>query len=226
MIYFLLIIHLAMNSSSSLFNNYEMLLFMHELKNVYLDIIQFTHVLKCSVDDDNTNHSAFTEEVVFLKYENTFIESARLMNEACILHELIEETEISQLHWCDMTNEYIILIINSYESSLKALFNQAYHQFNLKIMLLLTEQLISWLELLHFRFIIHENLTSDTLTLSSLSWQHHQMFVMNFEDTQKCNKRSSSYINLQALSQLLIYLCGTELLWTEFQVMKHEKYWF
>lgn len=141
-----------------------------------------------------------------------------------MLRELTGGTGIPRLHWCGTVDGYVVQALDSYGPTVEVLFNQAGRRFNLKTVLLLAEQLISRLELIHSRSIVHGNLVPDTLALSSSSWQRHQVFLTGFEDAQKCNSISSSRIDLQNQGRLLIYLCGSEVSWSEFRGMKHEEY--
>src|SRR5437764_749733 len=106
-----------------------------------------------------------------------------------------------------------MIIINTYESSFEAFFDYNDCQFCLKTVLLLTKQLILCLKFLHFKFIMHCNLSLKMLTLSRTSWQNQQMFLINFDVIQKYTKLDfSASCDLEVLNQILIYFCDSKCL--------------
>ena len=140
-----------------------------------------------------------TQETIFLKFKK-ITENQTLVDEINILQNLTADVEISWLQWSDTVDDYNIMITDTYKSSLEVFFDYNDCQFCLKIVLFLTEQLISCLKFLHFRFIIYDNLSSKMLTLSSASWQSHQMILTNFNAAQKYNESDSfAWCDLEAL---------------------------
>ena len=62
------------------------------------------------------------------------------------------------------------------------------------------------------------------LALGGASWQSQQVFLINFDVAQKYTELGPSVsCDLEALGQILIYLCGSKCLWTEFQAIVQEK---
>jgi len=164
--------------------------------------------------------NTITEKAVFLKFKT--IEN-HLINKIDILYDLMSSIEISLLHWSSTVDEYDVMITDSYESSLEALFDYVSCKFCLKTVLLLTEQLISCLKLLHLKFIIHENLMSIRLTLEDAAWQNQQVFLINFNSAQRCSESEASALHdLETLNHILIYLCSSQCFWTEFHASMQE----
>jgi casein kinase 1 len=117
-----------------------------------------------------------------------------------------------------------VAVTDTYGPSLEALFDYNGRQFCLKTVLLLAEQLISRLEFLHSKSIVHCNLSPKVLALGGASWQGQQVFLINFNVAQKYTELGpSASCDLEALGQILIYLCGSKCSWTEFQALMQEK---
>ncbi|KKZ67374.1 hypothetical protein EMCG_06952 [[Emmonsia] crescens] len=190
-------------ASSNVFGDYEALMPMHGLAEIYL------------------GRSMTTERAVLLKVGSTPARIASLLAEEQVLCDLVGVPGVPQLLWSETAPGHTVIATDVYGPTLEAIYDQAGRRLGMDLILSLGEQLLSRLEWIHSRSISHGNLTPQMLAMGGESWQCHQLFITDFQHVKKIDELSAGWpeqqADLQALGEILIYLLGSRGSWDEFQ---------
>ncbi|KAE8148509.1 kinase-like domain-containing protein [Aspergillus avenaceus] len=126
-----------------------------------------------------------------------------LSHEARILHTVSGGIGMPLLHWFGAVDGTDIMVIDSYGSCLEETFCQSGRYFSLQMLLCLAEQLLSRVEFIHSRNIIHGNLSPWSFALGSLDWQNRQVFLVDFNTVVA--SKTTAHGDLYAIAQILSY---------------------
>ncbi|KAL4933510.1 kinase-like domain-containing protein [Aspergillus undulatus] len=87
---------------------------------------------------------------------------------------------IPHLHWFEIISGKEVMITDSYGPTLEELFSESGRYFSVCTLLLLADQLLSRVEFIHSRNIVHGNLNPFSFALGSCEWQNQQVFLVDF----------------------------------------------
>lgn len=99
----------------------------------------------------------------------------------CITVYLSTDTSagIPSVKWYGVEGDYNIMVIDLLGKSLEDLFNDCGRMFSLKTVLMLADQLLSRMEILHTRSYIHRDIKPDNF-LIGIGLRSHMIFVIDF----------------------------------------------
>ncbi|KMU92736.1 hypothetical protein CIHG_10554 [Coccidioides immitis H538.4] len=156
-------------ASSNVYGDYEALMFIPGLAEVYLEVIA-------------PGRSMTTERAIFLKIGSTPARVASLSAEEQILCDLVGLPGVLQLLWSEIAPGHAVVAT---EPMLGTIYDQAGRQLALDLILSLADQLLSRLGLIHSRSISHGNVTPHVLAMGGESWQTRQIFITDFQRAKK-----------------------------------------
>jgi serine/threonine protein kinase len=97
-------------------------------------------------------------EKVAIKLEAVSSAVPQLFHE-CKLYRILEGcTGVAKLHWCGVEHDYNVMVMDLLGPSLEDLFNFYKRKFNLKTVLMLADQIISRIEIVHAHDLIHRDI--------------------------------------------------------------------
>lgn len=120
-----------------------------------------------------------THEEVAVKLEAVHVHPSQLGMESRAYRILADGTGIPKLHWFGTDNDYNILVIDLLGRSIEDLFVSCHHKFSLKTVLMLADQLISRIEFIHSKGILHRDVKPDNFVIG-LHSKSNQIFVVDY----------------------------------------------
>ncbi|KAB8256793.1 kinase-like domain-containing protein [Aspergillus pseudonomiae] len=138
-----------------------------------------------------------------------------LINEAHILHAVSGGIGIPQLHWFETIDERDVLVTDLYGPCLEEIFCKSGRYFSMQMLLQLAEPLLSRIEFIHSRNIIHGNLNPWSFALGNMEWQNQQVLLVDF-NTQIAPE-ATTHCDLYAVGQILAYFYRGRESWEQYQ---------
>lgn len=153
-----------------------------------------------------------TLEPVYIKTETA---STSWECEASTLRALSGGTGIPTLRWSGTVNGQKFMVMDYFGPLLEELFDRRSRHFCPLSLGLLADQMLSRLEWMHSRHIIHGNLSPSSFAVGNVSWQMPQLFLADFRITKISNP--SSQKDLEAVGNIILYLSSGFKTWKDFQ---------
>jgi serine/threonine protein kinase len=186
---------------------------------------------------------------VAVKLENVTAKHPQLRFEAKVYYELKGQPGVPKLIHFGQDGQYNVLVIQRLGHSLEHLFKYCGHQFSLKTVLLLADQMLQRLETLHNNRVIHRDLKPDNFVFG-LGKHCNELYLIDF-GLSKCYVHPETHVHipfqtgksligtpryasinnhrgieqsrrddLESLAYLLLYFLGGKLPWQETERIK------
>ncbi|KAM7490425.1 hypothetical protein LguiA_033346 [Lonicera macranthoides] len=120
-----------------------------------------------------------TFEIVAVKIENRQTKHPQLLYEAKLYSLLQGVSGVANIKWCGVDGEDNILVLDLLGPSLEDLFVYCGRKFSLKTVLMLADQMISRVELVHAKGFLHRDIKPDNF-LMGLGRKANQVYIIDF----------------------------------------------
>jgi serine/threonine protein kinase len=120
-----------------------------------------------------------TGEEVAIKLESIKSKHPQLLRETKIYRSLNGVVGIPSVRWFGTEGDYNVMVIDLLGKSLEDLFNDCGRRFNLKTVLILADQLLCRLEIIHTKCYIHRDIKPDNF-LMGRGTRKHMVYVIDF----------------------------------------------
>ena len=120
-----------------------------------------------------------TGEEVAIKLESIKSKHPQLQRETRIYRSLHGIVGIPSVRWYGTEGDYNVMVIDLLGKSLEDLFNDCGRRFNLKTVLMLADQLLCRLEIIHTKCYIHRDIKPDNFLMGRGS-RKHMVYVIDF----------------------------------------------
>ncbi|KAL3469013.1 kinase-like domain-containing protein [Aspergillus californicus] len=157
----------------------------------------------------HAQHSA-THEQVFIKQEWF----QPLAHEALTLQAAAGGIGIPALHWLENINDKDVVLMEPYGLTLEETFHQSGRYFGMQIILNFASQLLSRVQFIHSRNIVHGNLSPWSFALG-VGWQNQQLILVDFHTE---SKGKGAINDLQAIIKIIAYLYDGAECWEDYQI--------
>jgi casein kinase 1/casein kinase 1 epsilon len=139
-----------------------------------------------------------TNQEFAIKFEDVNTKHPQLFYEAKLYQYLLRDASsigkgIPQVHYCATEGKYNIMVMDLLGPSLEDLFNVCNRKFTLKTVLMLGEQMLSRIEFVHSRLILHRDIKPDNFVIGQGKMQH-KVYMIDFGLAKKYQDREGKHI--------------------------------
>ncbi|XP_010531866.1 PREDICTED: casein kinase 1-like protein 2 [Tarenaya hassleriana] len=120
-----------------------------------------------------------TNEEVAIKLENVKTKHPQLLYESKLYKILQGGTGIPNVKWYGVEGDYNVLVIDLLGPSLEDLFNFCSRKLSLKTALMLADQMINRIEIVHSKSFLHRDIKPDNF-LMGLGRRANQVYIIDF----------------------------------------------
>ncbi|XP_071702090.1 casein kinase 1-like protein 3 [Rutidosis leptorrhynchoides] len=106
-----------------------------------------------------------TQEIVAVKMENTQTKHPQLLYEAKLYNHLQGVAGVASIHWSGVDAQDNVLVLDLLGPSLEDLFVYCGRKFSLKTVLMLADQMLTRIELMHAKGFLHRDLKPDNFLM-------------------------------------------------------------
>ena len=99
-------------------------------------------------------------------------------------------------YWTGTQSDYNILVMEKLGDSLETLFNKCHRTFTLKTTLMLADQMISLLEYIHAKDIIHRDIKPDNFLVGDAVRNFFRVYIIDFGISKFYRSRNHPYLHL------------------------------
>jgi len=139
-----------------------------------------------------------TNQEVAIKFEDINTKHPQLFYEAKLYQYLQRDPSsigkgIPQVHYCTTEGKYNVMVMDLLGLSLEDLFNACNRKFSLKTVLMIAEQMISRIEFIHSKLILHRDIKPDNFVIGQGKMQH-KIYMIDFGLAKKYQDREGKHI--------------------------------
>lgn len=145
------------------------------------DTVRYFPSISFDKADNKTVRHHDTLECFFLRVDH---EMSSLSDEASILHSASGGVGIPCLRYFGSYKRLSVMVTDKWGYCLDEVFNKSGRRFSMQTILLLATHLLSRLQFLHSRNIVHGNLCPQSFAVGNRSWQSHQVMMIDFKITK------------------------------------------
>ncbi|GAA87895.1 casein kinase family protein [Aspergillus luchuensis IFO 4308] len=110
---------------------------------------------------------------------------------------------IPLLHWFETVDGIDVMITDTYGPCLEECFSQYGRYFSMQRLLLFADQILSRIEFLHSRRIVHGNLSPWSFALGEHAWQNQQVLLVDFDIEARADFSPAG--DIRAIGLILAY---------------------
>jgi serine/threonine protein kinase len=125
------------------------------------------------------------------------------------------------LHWFETIDGKDVMVTDTYGPTLDEVFRQSGRYFSLQSLLILADQLMSRVEFIHSRNIIHGNLSPLSFAFGRPEWQKQQVILVDFGT--EIVPAPTIRDDLQAISRILSYFYSGADSWEKYQQQQDQE---
>jgi len=139
-----------------------------------------------------------TNQEVAIKFENANSKNPQLFFEAKFYQYLLKDSNtpdkgIPRVYYCATEGDQNVMVMDLLGPSLEDLFNICNRKFSLKTVLMVSEQMLSRIEYVQSRYILHRDIKPDNFVIGQGSKQH-KVYVIDFGLAKKYLSRDGKHI--------------------------------
>jgi len=139
-----------------------------------------------------------TNQEVAIKFENANSKNPQLFFEAKFYQYLLKDVNtpdkgIPRVYYCATEGDQNVMVMDLLGPSLEDLFNICNRKFSLKTVLMVGEQMLSRIEYIHSRYILHRDIKPDNFVIGQGSKQH-KVYIIDFGLAKKYMGRDGKHI--------------------------------
>jgi serine/threonine protein kinase len=120
-----------------------------------------------------------THEEIAIKIESADAPNPQLPAEAAIYETLSGGIAVPRFHWCGRVGDEIWLVIDRLPTSLESLFQRCQFHFSLKTILMLADQMLSAVQFVHEKGIVHRDVKPENFMFGCGS-KRKQLFLIDY----------------------------------------------
>jgi serine/threonine protein kinase len=139
-----------------------------------------------------------------------------LADEASILHSASGGVGIPCLRYFGSYKRWSVMITDNWGVCLDEVFDKSGRHFSMQTILLLATHLLSRLQFLHSRNIVHGNLCPQSFAVGNRSWQSHQVMIIDFKITK--DRQRTRRDDLIDLGHILSFFTNGAASWEDYRL--------